>query len=229
MVTKSTGCDYTATPRLDFGQSNARVIWSNNNVAASFSNFSMASSSFKYQPAPVAVPFTPYHEMESTDMSNSFQNIVFQEPYKTLSAEELRLEDYERGHRLDKGVQGESSGLKSPVPVQSQTSTKPEVTSRQCVYCRRWYLLADNSGYHCRRHTGMSTLPLRVIPIFLLLDRLLTCQCVDTGQPRNINDAISSGLRVTRDGPLAWSCCRRKVLANGRDYSGCHPCAHRLG
>ncbi|KAF6812591.1 nucleoporin sonb [Colletotrichum plurivorum] len=53
-------------------------------------------------PGTALTPFTAHQEKETTgtgNQSNSFQNILFQEPYKKWSAEELRLADYAQGRR----------------------------------------------------------------------------------------------------------------------------------
>ncbi|KAF4595541.1 nucleoporin SONB [Ophiocordyceps camponoti-floridani] len=52
-------------------------------------------------PGTGATPFTAFVEKEpnSTNQSNSFQNILFQDPYRKWSAEELRLADYVQGRR----------------------------------------------------------------------------------------------------------------------------------
>ncbi|KAM0499609.1 hypothetical protein D7B24_001181 [Verticillium nonalfalfae] len=53
-------------------------------------------------PGTNTTPFQAYQEKETTgtgNQSNSFQNILFQDPYKKWSAEELRLTDYAQGRR----------------------------------------------------------------------------------------------------------------------------------
>ncbi|KAL2759488.1 hypothetical protein ACRALDRAFT_1060463 [Sodiomyces alcalophilus JCM 7366] len=53
-------------------------------------------------PGTNATPFQAHQEKESTStgsQSNAFQNILFQDPYKKWSAEELRLTDYNQGRR----------------------------------------------------------------------------------------------------------------------------------
>lgn len=53
------------------------------------------------------VAFTPYQEKEaSSNQTNSFQNILFQDPYKKFSAEELRMVDYAQGRRFGTGAAG---------------------------------------------------------------------------------------------------------------------------
>ncbi|KAF9875976.1 nucleoporin sonb [Colletotrichum karsti] len=53
-------------------------------------------------PGTAITPFQAHQEKETAgagNQSNSFQNILFQEPYKKWSAEELRLADYAQGRR----------------------------------------------------------------------------------------------------------------------------------
>ncbi|XP_044719116.1 nuclear protein 96 domain-containing protein [Hirsutella rhossiliensis] len=52
-------------------------------------------------PGTATTPFQALTEKEpnSTNQSNSFQNILFQDPYRKWSAEELRLADYVQGRR----------------------------------------------------------------------------------------------------------------------------------
>lgn len=53
------------------------------------------------------VPFAPYLEKEGTGSAqNSFQNILFQDPYKKFSAEELRMVDYTQGRQFGNGPAG---------------------------------------------------------------------------------------------------------------------------
>ncbi|KAF4504653.1 hypothetical protein G6O67_008078 [Ophiocordyceps sinensis] len=68
-------------------------------------------------PGTATTPFQAMTEKEpnSTNQSNSFQNILFQDPYKKWSAEELRLADYVQGRRHGNasgaGAFGVSSGF----------------------------------------------------------------------------------------------------------------------
>lgn len=68
-------------------------------------------------PGTASTPFQALTEKEpnSTNQSNSFQNILFQDPYKKWSAEELRLADYVQGRRHGNasgaGAFGVSSGF----------------------------------------------------------------------------------------------------------------------
>lgn len=58
-------------------------------------------------PGTAQVAFSPFQEKESaTNQTNSFQNILFQEPYKKFSAEELRMVDYAQGRRFGTGAAG---------------------------------------------------------------------------------------------------------------------------
>lgn len=52
-------------------------------------------------------PFQPWQEKEgATSAQNAFQNILFQEPYKKYSTEELRLADYAQGRQFGTGQSG---------------------------------------------------------------------------------------------------------------------------
>lgn len=70
-------------------------------------------------PGTAQVPFAATTEKEANNpaQSNSYQNILFQEPYKKWSAEELRLADYNQGRRhgnaTGTGAFGVSSGFGS--------------------------------------------------------------------------------------------------------------------
>lgn len=58
-------------------------------------------------PGTAQVAFTPYQEKETnSNQTNSFQNILFQEPYKKFSSEELRMVDYAQGRRFGTGATG---------------------------------------------------------------------------------------------------------------------------
>lgn len=63
-------------------------------------------------PGTATTPFQPLVEKEGTtgNAQNSFQNILFQEPYKKWSAEELRLADYAQGRRFGNGAGGGFGG-----------------------------------------------------------------------------------------------------------------------
>ncbi|KAI9151665.1 Nucleoporin NUP145 [Paramyrothecium foliicola] len=73
-------------------------------------------------------PFQAFTEKEANSTStNSFQNVLFQEPYKKWSAEELRLVDYAQGRRHGNasgaGAFGVSSGFGSGFGTSTQTGT----------------------------------------------------------------------------------------------------------
>lgn len=55
-------------------------------------------------PGTAVTPFTPFVEKETgaggTSVQNTYQNILFQDPYKKWSADELRLADYAQGRRF---------------------------------------------------------------------------------------------------------------------------------
>ncbi|KAF4122690.1 nuclear pore complex protein Nup98-Nup96 [Geosmithia morbida] len=58
-------------------------------------------------PGTASTPFQAHVEKESNStQSNSFQNILFQEPYRKWSSEELRLVDYAQGRRHGNGSTG---------------------------------------------------------------------------------------------------------------------------
>ncbi|KAK7738554.1 hypothetical protein SLS53_006074 [Cytospora paraplurivora] len=58
-------------------------------------------------PGTAVLAFSPYLEKEGTGSAqNSFQNILFQEPYKKFSAEELRMVDYAQGRQYGNGPAG---------------------------------------------------------------------------------------------------------------------------
>lgn len=73
-------------------------------------------------------PFQAHSEKEQNSTgTNSFQNILFQEPYKKWSAEELRLADYAQGRRHGNasgaGVFGVSSGFGGGFGSSNQQTT----------------------------------------------------------------------------------------------------------
>lgn len=58
-------------------------------------------------PGTAVLAFSPYLEKEGTGTAqNSFQNILFQEPYKKFSSEELRMVDYTQGRQYGNGPAG---------------------------------------------------------------------------------------------------------------------------
>ncbi|KAB5566389.1 putative nuclear pore protein [Coniochaeta sp. 2T2.1] len=81
-------------------------------------------------PGTAQVPFTATTEKEANNptQSNAYQSILFQEPYKKWSAEELRLTDYNQGRRFGNatgtGAFGVSSGFGS-TGFGTNTTTQP--------------------------------------------------------------------------------------------------------
>lgn len=91
-----------------FGNANPSPFGGNNATSA-FSNTatSVAGAPLADPPGTAVAVFTPYSEKEGTSsMSNLFQNILFQDPYKRYSAEELRLADYNQGRQFGNGPAG---------------------------------------------------------------------------------------------------------------------------
>ncbi|PFH58897.1 hypothetical protein XA68_13064 [Ophiocordyceps unilateralis] len=86
-------------------------------------------------PGTAATPFAAFVEKEpnSTNQSNSFQNILFQDPYRKWSAEELRLADYVQGRRHGNasgaGAFGVSSGFGGGFGSNNQTTSAFGTTS----------------------------------------------------------------------------------------------------
>lgn len=65
-------------------------------------------------PGTASTAFNAYTEKEpNTSITNSFQNILFQEPYKKWSSEELRLVDYAQGRRYGNATGGGAFGVSS--------------------------------------------------------------------------------------------------------------------
>ncbi|KHO01683.1 nucleoporin SONB [Metarhizium album ARSEF 1941] len=65
-------------------------------------------------PGTASTPFNAFTEKEpNTSVTNSFQNILFQEPYKKWSSEELRLADYVQGRRHGNATGGGAFGVSS--------------------------------------------------------------------------------------------------------------------
>ncbi|EXF76657.1 nucleoporin autopeptidase [Colletotrichum fioriniae PJ7] len=65
-------------------------------------------------PGTAITPFQAHQEKETTgagNQSNSFQNILFQEPYKKWSSDELRLADYAQGRRHGNASGGGAFGV----------------------------------------------------------------------------------------------------------------------
>ncbi|KAG8423865.1 hypothetical protein J3458_000715 [Metarhizium acridum] len=73
-----------------------------------------ATGSVGDPPGTASTPFNAYTEKEpNTSTTNSFQNILFQEPYKKWSSEELRLVDYAQGRRHGNATGGGAFGVSS--------------------------------------------------------------------------------------------------------------------
>lgn len=64
-------------------------------------------------PGTAVAPFQAYTEKETNGSTNSFQNILFQDPYKKWSGEELRLADYVQGRRHGNASGGGAFGVAS--------------------------------------------------------------------------------------------------------------------
>lgn len=76
----------------------------NNNTTSAFGT---AGANVGDPPGTAQVAFSPYQEKEqNSNQTNSFQNILFQDPYKKFSAEELRMADYAQGRRFGNGTAG---------------------------------------------------------------------------------------------------------------------------
>lgn len=98
--TTGTGSMFGNATSSPFGGNNATSAF--NNTATSAAGAPLADP-----PGTAVAVFTPYSEKEGTSsMSNLFQNILFQEPYKRYSAEELRLADYNQGRQFGNGPAG---------------------------------------------------------------------------------------------------------------------------
>lgn len=92
----------------------------NNNTSGGFgasSGFGAATNTMGGggdPPGTAVTPFQAYTEKEGTSStSNAFQNILFQDPYKKWSAEELRLVDYAQGRRHGNASGGGAFGVSS--------------------------------------------------------------------------------------------------------------------
>lgn len=65
-------------------------------------------------PGTAATPFQAHTEKEANNSStNSFQNLLFQDPYKKWSGEELRLADYVQGRKHGNATGGGAFGVSS--------------------------------------------------------------------------------------------------------------------
>ncbi|KPM42891.1 Nucleoporin [Neonectria ditissima] len=96
------------------------------------SNTTLTGGGVGDPPGTGATPFQAHTEKEpnsTSNQSNSFQNILFQEPYKKWSSEELRLADYVQGRRHGNatggGAFGVSSGFGGGFGTNTNTNTNP--------------------------------------------------------------------------------------------------------
>ncbi|GAB0131744.1 hypothetical protein EsDP_00000203 [Epichloe bromicola] len=81
-------------------------------------------------PGTASTPFNAYTEKEpNTSTSNSFQNLLFQEPYKKWSAEELRLVDYTQGRRHGNATGGGAFGVSSGFGGFGGNTNAPQATT----------------------------------------------------------------------------------------------------
>lgn len=118
----TTGGLFGAAKPTGFGSTPANTTGSlfgggnTNNTAGGFGASSGFGGANTDPPGTAVTPFQAFTEKEgTTSISNAFQNILFQEPYKKWSAEELRLVDYAQGRRHGNasgaGAFGVSSGF----------------------------------------------------------------------------------------------------------------------
>lgn len=90
-----------------FGNTTSSPFGGNNTTGFGSTAASAAGAPLPDPPGTAVAAFNPFTEKEGTSsMSNSFQNILFQEPYKRYSAEELRLADYNQGRQFGNGPAG---------------------------------------------------------------------------------------------------------------------------
>ncbi|KAK2591656.1 hypothetical protein QQS21_010641 [Conoideocrella luteorostrata] len=81
-------------------------------------------------PGTASTPFNAFTEKEpSSSTSNSFQNILFQEPYQKWSADELRLVDYTQGRRHGNATGGGAFGVSSGFGGFGGNSNSTQTTS----------------------------------------------------------------------------------------------------
>ncbi|KAL6361849.1 hypothetical protein LRP88_05327 [Fusarium phalaenopsidis] len=81
-------------------------------------------------PGTAITPFQAHTEKEPNSTStNSFQNVLFQDPYKKWSAEELRLADYVQGRRHGNASGGGAFGVSSGFGGGFGTNTNTTTTS----------------------------------------------------------------------------------------------------
>lgn len=83
--------------------------------SSGFGQANNAAASATDPPGTAVTPFQAHTEKEATNSaaSNAYQNILFQEPYKKWSAEELRLADYMQGRRHGNATGGGAFGVTS--------------------------------------------------------------------------------------------------------------------
>ncbi|KAL7938697.1 nuclear protein 96 domain-containing protein [Trichoderma chlorosporum] len=114
-----------------FGGSNTNTA---SNTGSGFGNFgstnTLGAGVSGDPPGTGVTPFQAFTEKEpnsSTNLSNAFQNVLFQDPYKKWSADELRLADYVQGRRHGNpsgaGAFGVNSGFGGGFGNQTNTAT----------------------------------------------------------------------------------------------------------
>ncbi|KAM0466223.1 hypothetical protein ACHAPV_001180 [Trichoderma viride] len=122
------GFGTAATPSPMFGGGNTA-----SNTGTGFGGFGATNTlggATGDPPGTAVTPFQAFTEKEpnsSTNLSNAFQNILFQDPYKKWSADELRLADYVQGRRHGNpsgaGAFGVGSGFGGGFGNTNQTNT----------------------------------------------------------------------------------------------------------
>ncbi|KAF4978595.1 hypothetical protein FZEAL_5044 [Fusarium zealandicum] len=81
-------------------------------------------------PGTAITPFQAHNEKEpNSTATNAFQNLLFQDPYKKWSAEELRLADYVQGRRHGNASGGGAFGVSSGFGGGFGTNTNTSTTS----------------------------------------------------------------------------------------------------
>lgn len=90
-----------------FGGSGGGFGTQNNTPSAFGTAAAPAIGAAPEPPGTNIAPFNPLMEKEqNSSTQNSFQNILFQDPYKRFSAEELRMADYSQGRQYGNGPAG---------------------------------------------------------------------------------------------------------------------------
>lgn len=120
-ATNSGGGIFGANKPTTFGTTNpgagSSLFGGGNTTAGGFgaSNTGFgANAALGDPPGTASTPFNAFTEKETnTNITNSFQNILFQDPYKKWSAEELRLVDYAQGRRHGNATGGGAFGVGS--------------------------------------------------------------------------------------------------------------------